>query len=193
MKSIEIEVENEFYVDYAIELATDEIMAEIESVIENPKFLEYFAKQCENALKKIAINELSSINTEEDIEKSDYMNGMGLEIKEDEIYLFNNSVIDVPSKKMSPEKRKEYPFKLSLAKIVEYGIGYTGWINPLPLPVDWKYDVNNHGFKGWYYEDNNGQVHWTNGFAGRGVFLKLSWWIAENAKSIIQEFIKNNM
>lgn len=49
------------------------------------------------------------------------------------------------------------------AMYVEYGTGIVGSQNPHPLLDGWKYDVNEHGDKGWYYQDVNGEWHWTKG------------------------------
>ena len=101
---------------------------------------------------------------------------------------------------MSEETKANYPgMTLSLAKLVEYGMGYTGLTStPNQEEVeDWEYDVNNHGYTGWYYYDNDGERYWTNGFAGRMVFYQLKqhteqkifdwiaeYWVQESIKSL---------
>ena len=54
------------------------------------------------------------------------------------------------------------------AKFVEFGTGIVGSENPHPDPsiAGWKYDVNVHGEKGWYYF-KNGEWHWTKGLPSR--------------------------
>lgn len=54
------------------------------------------------------------------------------------------------------------------AKFVEFGTGIVGSENPHPNTsiIGWKYDVNNHGEKGWLYF-KNGEWHWTKGMPSR--------------------------
>ena len=54
------------------------------------------------------------------------------------------------------------------AKFVEFGAGITGAENPHPDVglINWKYDTNSHGEKGWYYF-KNGEWHWTKGMPSR--------------------------
>ena len=118
------------------------------------------------------------------------MNSHHLEIKGDMIYLYNDSVIDTSDKNISEEKRSNYPLKLSLAKIVEYGIGFTGSINANSEAENWEYDVNKHGPSGWIYMTNDGKFHTTNGFAGRYVFLELKHYIEKNIGKWISDYIK---
>lgn len=54
------------------------------------------------------------------------------------------------------------------AQFVEFGTGIVGKQNPHPdlASANWKYDVNEHGEKGWmYYKD--GEWHWTKGMSSR--------------------------
>lgn len=50
------------------------------------------------------------------------------------------------------------------AKYVEFGFGAIGSANPHPIPGlgSWKYDVNEHGEKGWWYFKNE-EWHWSGG------------------------------
>ena len=51
---------------------------------------------------------------------------------------------------------------------VEFGTGVVGKQSPHPKPKGYKYDVNNHGDKGWlYYDENSGEFKWTKGFKSR--------------------------
>ncbi len=54
------------------------------------------------------------------------------------------------------------------AKFVEFGTGIVGKDNPHPdiSIVGWRYDVNEHGEKGWFYF-KNGKWHWTKGMPSR--------------------------
>lgn len=57
----------------------------------------------------------------------------------------------------------------------EMGTGIVGSNNPHPNPTDsfksWKYDVNNHGEKGWLYPKEDGTYGWTKGLPSRHMFF----------------------
>lgn len=51
----------------------------------------------------------------------------------------------------------------------EFGTGIVGAENPHPnitIP-GWQYDTNEHGEKGWWYEGDDGEWHWTKGMPSR--------------------------
>ncbi len=56
----------------------------------------------------------------------------------------------------------------------EMGTGITGANNPHPNPdgpfKSWKYDVNEHGEKGWRYPKEDGTFGWTRGLPSRHMF-----------------------
>lgn len=54
------------------------------------------------------------------------------------------------------------------AKYVEFGTGYKGMNSPHPNTsiVGWKYDINEHGEKGWFYYKND-RWNWTKGMISR--------------------------
>lgn len=54
------------------------------------------------------------------------------------------------------------------AAFIEFGTGIVGKSNPHPDAslVNWKYDANEHGEKGWFYF-HNGEWHWTKGMPSR--------------------------
>ena len=56
----------------------------------------------------------------------------------------------------------------------EMGTGITGSNNPHPNPSpqfqSWRYDVNEHGEKGWYYPKDDGTYGWTKGLPSRHMF-----------------------
>lgn len=56
----------------------------------------------------------------------------------------------------------------------EMGTGITGANNPHPSPSDsfqsWKYDVNEHGEKGWVYPKKDGTFGWTKGLPSKHMF-----------------------
>ena len=71
----------------------------------------------------------------------------------------------------------------------EMGTGITGSNNPHPNPSkefsSWKYDVNNHGEKGWYYPKEDGTFGWTKGLPSRHMFY--------DAFNTIRPLLKENI
>lgn len=182
------------------ELDTKDIDLMIENIdktansLTSKKLLKYIADKCQKELKNISLRNLSTINSKEDINKSLYMNSNKIEIDYEnmEIILYNDSEINISEKNISPQKLANYPLKLSLAQIVEFGIGYTGSLNARnEVDSSWQYDVNNHGYKGWYYKDENGIIHWTNGYAGRYIYLKLKEYVEKNIKTWLADYVNN--
>lgn len=70
------------------------------------------------------------------------------------------------------------------AKFVEFGTGIVGAGSPHPDTsiIGWKYDVNEHGEKGWFYF-RDGEWHWTKGMPSRPFMY-------ETALQLKQEIIK---
>lgn len=70
------------------------------------------------------------------------------------------------------------------AKFVEFGTGIVGEHSPHPNTsiVGWKYDVNEHGEKGWFYF-RDGEWHWTKGMPSRPFMY-------ETAMELRQEIVK---
>lgn len=195
MKQITVKIKNSSLIEYGVEIAKQKVIDAIFETLESQEFVDYLGKRLSNAIMGIAIQETSSIGSDvmSSQEVNDYLSGFKVEISDDTIVLYNASVIDTTTKKMSEIKRMNYPLKLSLAKLIEYGFGYTGFLNTHELPENWQYDINQHGYRGWYYEDKNGQLHWTNGMEGRLVFLKLCWWLQNNFADIVSRYLKNNL
>lgn len=166
------------------------LLSNINTLITSKNFLEYIGNKCKKELEKICVQNLTTLD-EKTIDSSDYMKHNNLKIEKDTIILYNNSKIDISSKNMKETTKANYPAQLSLAKIVEYGIGYTGNLRTDKSEVeDWEYDVNSHGYKGWYYIDDNGQTVWTNGFEGRLIYFKLKNKIEQNIDKWIKEYVE---
>lgn len=171
--------------------------------ITSKKFKQYIANKCMDELEKIQQVELSTIqsgiSTEEILL---YMSSNHYEIDDDTntIIIYNDATIDVSDKIMSESTKANYPaLTLSLAKLIEFGMGYTGatFTPNIDQVEDWEYDVNQHGYRGWYYYDDSGERYWTNGIAGRMIFYKLikrveekildwisEYWVIEKSKSL---------
>lgn len=157
------------------------------------EFREYIADKCQHELDIICQQSLNDINSFG--EEGKYMLGMFVEIATDYIILGNNSQIDIASKKyMSEEAKSNYADKLSLAKIVEFGVGSKG-IND----ETWRVNVNSqkhiekYGKDGWYYIDDNGILHWTYGFEGKLIFHKLMENVKENISTWVVEYLIENL
>ena len=167
----------------------------MDKAIRSEDFKKYIANKMEKALVKIQrenLNMSTIMNNDLTDDIGSYMNSNHLEIDGDTIYIYNNAKIDIASKNMQETTKQNYPAQLSLAKIVEYGIGYTGGANTQHQGTieDWQYDVNNHGFSGWYYTNDNGEVVWTNGYEGRLIFYKLKEHIKDNIYDWIEDYLE---
>lgn len=195
MQTVVVKVEGEESIEYGVSQGIQQVIDKINKALQSKDFINYFGKELKKELSNIAATQVSTINSEalSSAEKSAYLNSMGMEIIDDSIILYNDATIDISTKQLKPTTRAKYPLKLSLAKIIEYGIGYTGSKTSIPFDIDWQYDVNQHGYRGWYYVDQNGNVHWTNGLEGRLIFLRLCWWVEEHAKAIVYQFLKENV
>ena len=81
---------------------------------------------------------------------------------------------------------------LDYAKFVEYGTGIVGQYDPHPYPPSgWVYDSNAHGVEGWwYYNENDGQVHWTQGMKHRPFMYNTARELDRNKKQIAKEVLK---
>ena len=75
------------------------------------------------------------------------------------------------------------------ALFVEYGTGIVGAGSPHPGAegVEWDYDVNSHGEKGWVYYaevDGNKRFRWTAGQPSRPFMFETMRWLEANAPNI---------
>lgn len=181
---------------YSYELTVEDLsemqkqLERIEYCLLSHDFEKFLGRKLRYYLKKIQSQKLTTINSKEDIKASNYMNSNHVKIEDGVIYVYNDAKIDISSSGMDEITKANYPAQLSLAKIVEYGIGYTGLVNSEGIEEDWEYDVNDHGPSGWYYMDDNGEIHWTNGFAGRYIFLELRNYTIEHIEEWINEYFK---
>lgn len=74
------------------------------------------------------------------------------------------------------------------AKFVEFGTGIVGANSPHPNTsiVGWKYDVNEHGEKGWFYF-KDGKWHWTKGMPSRPFFYETSMQLMKEITKVTKE------
>lgn len=200
MPTIIKEIPKDMDYDMAVEIYAEIYEEKAIRLLSSVGFKNYVKDKCLEAIKKIASEQLSTINTQEDIDNSLYMSSMEAHVENDYIIISNNSEIDISQKiangQLKATALESYPTALSLAKIVEYGIGYTGLTNTPQLGQDigdWEYDVNSHGYKGWYYTNDSGQTFWTNGFEGRLVFLRLLHWVNDNIGYLVNDYLLKNI
>lgn len=69
----------------------------------------------------------------------------------------------------------------------EFGTGIIGLNNSHPeaSAKGWRYDVNEHGEKGWYYLGDDGEYHWTKGLPAGKMFF--------NTKQELEQIAKETM
>lgn len=166
------------------------VIIDITKLFTNKEFHEFILQKCQ-----LALDTICSMNMPfpEDLDTL-YMTGMKTRISDNEIELYNDSEIDISSKNMKETTKAKYPSKLSLAKMIEYGIGYQGTTSILQSEIeDWELDVNNHGISGWYYYDDSGNLIWTNGFEGKYIFFKLAEHVEQNISLWIDEYLEKNI
>lgn len=171
----------------------EKILNQLEKLFtDDYKLKEFIATKAQSELEKICIERLHNLESY-DIQ-GHYLGGMYVTIEKDVIILGNNSMVDIEGKNMKPETKARYATGLSLAKIVEFGVGAKGTSDE-----DWEVNINKdehirkYGKDGWYYVDNNGEIHWTTGIEGKFIFLTLSQKIKENISDWINEYIENNL
>lgn len=74
------------------------------------------------------------------------------------------------------------------AVYVEFGTGVVGKNNPHPAPEAWRYDVNEHGDKGWwYFNERDGKWHWTKGMMSRPFMYNTVQELERQVKQIAKE------
>lgn len=74
------------------------------------------------------------------------------------------------------------------APFVEFGTGIVGASSPHPNTsiVGWKYDVNEHGEKGWFYF-KDGEWHWTKGMPSRPFMYETSMELMKEITKVAKE------
>lgn len=74
------------------------------------------------------------------------------------------------------------------AKFVEFGTGIRGAESPHPDTsiIGWKYDVNEHGEKGWFYFKEN-EWHWTKGMPSRPFMYETNMELMQEVTKIAKE------
>lgn len=161
---------------------------EMQQVFSTKEFKSFIADKCLKELKDIQSYSISSYN-EADTDIARYQNNHKVEYGNDYILIFNDTNLDQGAMWwVSEETKSHYPNGISIAYIVEYGTGIMGTSQD-----DWQVDVNNHGTKGWVYNNpNTNKPTWTNGIAGRFIYLKLLEKVKENFGKWFMEYMERN-
>lgn len=75
------------------------------------------------------------------------------------------------------------------AAFVEFGTGVVGAgsSHPNPALAGWKYDVNEHGEKGWWYPGDDGKLHWTKGMPSRPFMYSAGVQVEDRVYDIAKE------
>ena len=161
----------------------------LQTAFKSKDFMEFIAKKAMETLNQVTREKL---NMDEEMEYyHSYRYNHKMKVDTDEIYLFNQTTI--PVDKINPDIAINYPNGFDLAKAVEYGTGIVGASSSgaeYAGNSGWQYDVNGHGNKGWFYVDNNGELHWTRGMAGRLIYLTTKQRIEQNINSWVNEYVE---
>lgn len=76
------------------------------------------------------------------------------------------------------------------AVYVEFGTGIVGANSPHPNAENWKYDVNSHGEKGWwYYDENQNRYRWTKGQTANAFVYQTAEYLKKEASEKIKVII----
>lgn len=75
------------------------------------------------------------------------------------------------------------------SQFVEFGTGIVGSNNPHPdiSSINWRYDVNEHGEKGWKYQTRDGVWHWTKGQEGKEYWYKAYQYVDAHFMEIAEQ------
>lgn len=175
------------------------IILDLGNILADKELMIYLEKRCEKELNHIVNREI--LNNWDNEEIWNYRNSFHAKVYSDTVFIYNDSTIDIAEKIANADGKSHidpnaYPERLSLAKMVEYGVGIVGEINTDSAGVDdsWQYDVNNHGGKGWtYYNSDLGQFVTTTGTEGKLIFYKLKNCVKENIKDWIKDYVESEM
>lgn len=75
----------------------------------------------------------------------------------------------------------------------EMGTGIVGLYNPHPMLGNWKYDINEHGEKGWWYPKNDGTYGWTKGLPSRRMFYDAYCEMVDELRDYVEIELQKNI
>lgn len=178
---------------YNYELSVDSLeklskkLEEIEKSLSYDGLNKFLMDKCKARLEEI----LKETNVDGDQRASEYLAGNKTEIGKNYIKLYNDSEIDIPSADtfFSEEWKKNYPERLSLAELIEYGTGLVGSQSSLNTGDEWEYMANygRNYEEGWEYNNNGNKVH-TMGQEGRYIYYQLYQYVKDHADEWLVEY-----
>ena len=181
---------------YNYELSVDSLeklskkLEEIEKSLSYDGLNKFLMDKCKARLEEI----LKETNVEGDQRASEYLAGNKTEIGKNYIELFNDSEIDIPSADtfFSEEWKKNYPEKLSLAELIEYGAGLVGYQSSRKTGDEWEY-MANYGRdyeKGWKWRNVSypSFPSPTKGQEGRYIYYQLYQYVKDHADEWLEEY-----
>lgn len=177
----------------AKEILKKEILLQEMELLQNQKFYNHIGNLLTQKFNELCFSEINSIASQESFDTSDYKNGFHLEIKDNVIRIYNDALVDLNKTGLSDEQKAIYG-ELSLASIVEYGIGAIGMNTQITTQNEdgWQYDVKNHGMSGWGYKID-GIQYWSRGYEGKLIFYKIAKYLEDNIENIIENYLKENL
>ena len=164
----------------------------INQILKTGEFHTYIEEKCYEVLNKITENSLRADPDEK--YSHTYRKNHKVKATDTEVTISNETMVDVND--LHVKHPENYPSGFDLAKAVEYGTGIKGassGVGEYAKQDGWEYDIHGHGLKGWFYVDDSGQLHWTQGMNGNLIFEKAKNEIEENISNWIDEYIEKNI
>jgi len=163
------------------------------------EFKHFILEKCKKAREEIMLErDISNIEENRDSvnqEKVDaYTSGNKEEISGNTITLYNDSVIDIPNTDTffnEVYRDTHYPAELSLAELVEYGVGLVGADSSLNTGDEWEYTANSSRdySLGWKYKSDNELPAYTKGSEGKYIYYYLARAIEDNINNWVEEYL----
>ena len=149
------------------------------------EFRKFIGDKCIKELRKISDEQLAGID-ENDIAFSElikYKMLHQMEVGEDYV-LFNDTMADLSH--LNPETASKYPDGLSMAKLIEYGMGINGISQD-----DWQTQMNpNRDYsKKWAYR-RYGNLYMSLGIEGKMIYDKLEKIVYRDFETWVDEWLK---
>ena len=159
--------------------------------LQSQDFFDYLAKKSRQVVDEVSMENLNS--DEEEQYSHIYRTNHEVKVDLEKIVIFNETII--PQSQINPSIAENYPNGFDLAKAVEYGTGIVGSqsnASELATERGWAYMVNterNYN-QPWFYMDENGELRWTKGMAGKLIYYKSKQKIEEKLKDWINEYLE---
>lgn len=175
----------------------------VAKLLSSMEFKQFLLEKCKKAREKVMLERdiahIEDVNDTSNQEKVDaYTSGNKEEISGNTITLYNDSVIDIGSSNtfFNEEYRDtHYPSELSLAELVEYGVGLVGANSSLNIGDEWEYMVNGGRdySEGWYYKSDNNAPQLTKGSEGKYIYYYLTKFVEDNVEDWVKEFLEEKI